>query len=123
MRNWKLVVGGALAILVTCAWLIPATVASQAQGGGQGGEQATKYTAPRTPWGDPDLQAAVKWHTRYARQNGIHVSPTFMVGGIVPDDDAARLRSEGVARVYTPKDYDILGIVADMAEVAAGRAA
>ena len=44
-----------------------------------------------------------------------------VVGGIVPDDDAARLRSEGVARVYTPKDYDILGIVADMAEVAAGR--
>ena len=45
-----------------------------------------------------------------------------VLGGIVPDDDADRLRSQGVARVYTPKDYDILGIVADMAEVAARRA-
>ncbi len=35
---------------------------------------------------DPDLQAAVKWHARYARQNGIHVSPTFMIDGIVQAD-------------------------------------
>jgi len=26
---------------------------------------------------------ALRWHTRYARQNGIHVSPTFMVNRIV----------------------------------------
>jgi hypothetical protein len=24
-----------------------------------------------------------RWHTRYARQNGIHVSPTFMIDGLV----------------------------------------
>jgi (2R)-ethylmalonyl-CoA mutase len=59
---------------------------------------------------------------RGLRQGGGEEIPV-VVGGIVPDDDAARLRSEGVARVYTPKDYDILGIVADMAEVAARRAA
>lgn len=29
------------------------------------------------------LQKAIKAHTRYARQNGIHVSPTFMVNGLV----------------------------------------
>ena len=29
------------------------------------------------------LEAVVKQHTRYARQNGIHVSPTFMVNGLV----------------------------------------
>lgn len=29
------------------------------------------------------LDREVKWHTRYARQNGIHVSPTFMANGIV----------------------------------------
>lgn len=31
----------------------------------------------------PDLQNAIKWHCKYARQNGIHVSPTFMVNGLV----------------------------------------
>jgi hypothetical protein len=35
---------------------------------------------------DPELQAAVKWHTRYARQNGIHVSPSFMLDGLVQPD-------------------------------------
>ena len=29
------------------------------------------------------LEATVKAHTRYARQNGIHVSPTFMVDGLI----------------------------------------
>jgi predicted DsbA family dithiol-disulfide isomerase len=32
---------------------------------------------------DPALEHAIKWHTKYARQNGIHVSPTFMVDGLV----------------------------------------
>jgi len=31
----------------------------------------------------PDLDRAVKLHCRYARQNGIHVSPTFMIDGLV----------------------------------------
>ena len=31
----------------------------------------------------PDLDREIKWHSRYARQNGIHVSPTFMVNGLV----------------------------------------
>jgi Thioredoxin len=34
----------------------------------------------------PDLDREVKWHSRYARQNGIHVSPTFMVNGLVQND-------------------------------------
>ena len=33
-----------------------------------------------------DLDREVKWHCRYARQNGIHVSPTFMVDGLVQTD-------------------------------------
>jgi hypothetical protein len=28
----------------------------------------------------------VKWHAKYGRQNGIHVSPTFMIDGLVQDD-------------------------------------
>ncbi|PZQ50831.1 MAG: thioredoxin [Rhodovulum sulfidophilum] len=31
----------------------------------------------------PELEAEIKWHAKYARQNGIHVSPTFMVDGLV----------------------------------------
>jgi predicted DsbA family dithiol-disulfide isomerase len=31
----------------------------------------------------PDLDRAVKWHCRYARQNGIHVSPSFMIDGLL----------------------------------------
>lgn len=51
----------------------------------------------------PDLDREIKWHCKYARQNGIHVSPTFMIDGIIqPDmssgdevaDWAARLRKD-----------------------------
>lgn len=31
----------------------------------------------------PDLDREIKWHSKYARQNGIHVSPTFMVDGLI----------------------------------------
>ena len=31
----------------------------------------------------PELEHIIKWHCKYARQNGIHVSPTFMVDGLV----------------------------------------
>ncbi|EMM6764225.1 thioredoxin [Pluralibacter gergoviae] len=34
----------------------------------------------------PELQTAIKWHCKYARQNGIHVSPTFVVNGLVQAD-------------------------------------
>ncbi len=34
----------------------------------------------------PDLDREIKWQSRYARQNGIHVSPTFMIDGIVQAD-------------------------------------
>jgi hypothetical protein len=37
-------------------------------------------------FGIPDLDREVKWHCKYARQNGIHVSPTFMIDGLVRTD-------------------------------------
>ena len=37
-------------------------------------------------FGIPDLDREVKWHCKYARQNGIHVSPTFMIDGLVQAD-------------------------------------
>ena len=34
----------------------------------------------------PDLDREVKWDCKHARQNGIHVSPTFMIDGLVQAD-------------------------------------
>jgi (2R)-ethylmalonyl-CoA mutase len=42
-----------------------------------------------------------------------------IVGGIIPDEDAAKLRAEGVSAVYTPRDYDVLRILREMVEIAA----
>ncbi|WP_299622082.1 protein meaA [uncultured Tateyamaria sp.] len=41
-----------------------------------------------------------------------------IVGGIIPDDDAARLRQMGVARVYTPKDFELNTIMMDIVTLA-----
>lgn len=45
-----------------------------------------------------------------------------VVGGVIPDDDAAALRSLGVARVYTPREYDLTEMVGQMADLVALRA-
>ncbi|RMH46169.1 MAG: protein meaA [Alphaproteobacteria bacterium] len=41
-----------------------------------------------------------------------------VVGGIIPEEDAARLREMGVARVYTPKDFALNRIMADIVAIA-----
>jgi (2R)-ethylmalonyl-CoA mutase len=40
-----------------------------------------------------------------------------VVGGIIPPADAAQLIGFGVARVYTPKDYDVTAIMADIVDL------
>ncbi|TDO52506.1 (R)-ethylmalonyl-CoA mutase [Kribbella sp. VKM Ac-2527] len=50
------------------------------------------------------------------REAGLHDVPV-VVGGIVPDADARALRSAGVAAVYTPKDYDLTGMMSDVVDV------
>jgi ethylmalonyl-CoA mutase len=40
-----------------------------------------------------------------------------VVGGIVPDGDAARLREQGVARVFTPKDFELTQILREVVAV------
>ncbi|PIE13407.1 MAG: protein meaA [Rhodobacterales bacterium] len=37
-----------------------------------------------------------------------------IVGGIIPDDDAKHLLEQGVARVYTPKDFELNAIMMDI---------
>lgn len=41
-----------------------------------------------------------------------------IVGGIIPDDDAERLKAMGVARVYTPKDFELNTIMHDIVSLA-----
>jgi (2R)-ethylmalonyl-CoA mutase len=54
------------------------------------------------------------------RDEGVDVSKVPVVlGGIIPDDDAEKLREQGVARVYTSKDRDLTGIVAEVAALLA----
>lgn len=51
----------------------------------------------------PDLDREMKAHARYARQNGIHVSPTFMIDGLVqPDLSSGDAVSDWVARLTKP---------------------
>ncbi len=40
-----------------------------------------------------------------------------VVGGIIPEGDAALLREQGVAAVFTPKDFELTGILREVAEV------
>jgi ethylmalonyl-CoA mutase len=45
------------------------------------------------------------------------VTAKVVVGGIVPDDDARALKADGVAAVYTPKDYSMATIMADLLDL------
>ncbi len=47
------------------------------------------------------------------REAGIGDIPV-VAGGIIPEADAARSRALGVARVYTPKDFELNRIMADI---------
>ena len=40
-----------------------------------------------------------------------------IVGGIVPPEDEAALKAMGVARIYTPKDFDLNAIMSDMLKI------
>jgi ethylmalonyl-CoA mutase len=46
------------------------------------------------------------------------VDAPVVVGGIIPEADQRKLVDEGVARVFTPKDYRLAEIMADIADLA-----
>ena len=58
---------------------------------------------------------------RLLGEQGIDVP--VVVGGIIPAADADDLRAAGVAAVYTPKDFDVSRIMAEVAELVAARQA
>jgi (2R)-ethylmalonyl-CoA mutase len=57
------------------------------------------------------------------RLRAVGVDCPVIVGGIIPEDDRPRLLAAGVARVYTPKDFELGRIMADIAELVAARRA
>jgi (2R)-ethylmalonyl-CoA mutase len=56
------------------------------------------------------------------RKAGLDEVP-LAVGGIIPEQDAERLRAAGVRRVYTPKDFDLTRIVGEIVDLVEERAA
>jgi (2R)-ethylmalonyl-CoA mutase len=61
----------------------------------------------------------VKEVLRRMRELGVGDVPV-VVGGIIPTEDAKELLAAGVARVYTPKDYEIQDIMSDLVDIAVG---
>ncbi len=51
------------------------------------------------------------------------VDAPVIVGGIIPPADARMLADSGIARVYTPKDFDLNRIMVDIADLVAERSA
>jgi (2R)-ethylmalonyl-CoA mutase len=51
------------------------------------------------------------------RSEGLGHVPV-VVGGIIPEEDARNLRALGVARVYTPKDFELNTIMSDIVTLA-----
>jgi (2R)-ethylmalonyl-CoA mutase len=54
---------------------------------------------------------------RLLREHG--VDAPVVVGGIIPEADQSELLAAGVARVYTPKDFRVSDIVAELADLLA----
>jgi (2R)-ethylmalonyl-CoA mutase len=53
------------------------------------------------------------------RKEGLGDIPV-VVGGIIPPEDAVKLKSFGVAAVYTPKDFQLNDIMADIVRLVEG---
>ncbi|MEA3214241.1 MAG: ethylmalonyl-CoA mutase, partial [Acidimicrobiia bacterium] len=52
---------------------------------------------------------------RLLREEGVEAP--VIVGGIIPDDDRPALLALGVAKVYTPRDFELARIMGDIAQL------
>ncbi len=52
---------------------------------------------------------------RLVREAGVEAP--VVAGGIIPEDDRARLLEAGVAAVYTPKDFELVRIMGELADL------
>ncbi len=57
---------------------------------------------------------------RLLREHEVDVP--VVIGGIIPAADAAKLREQGVAAVFTPKDFDVNRIMGEIVDLVAARA-
>ena len=55
------------------------------------------------------------------KESGLSHIPVI-AGGIIPDEDAEKLRAIGVAKIYTPKDFELNKIMADIVTLVDPRA-
>ena len=62
-------------------------------------------------------QPTVSHHLRLLRE--ADVQAPVVVGGIIPPADVRSLEAAGIARIYTPKNYELAAIMSDVAELAA----
>ena len=53
------------------------------------------------------------------RMQGAGLDIPVIVGGIIPDEDCAALTEMGIARIYTPKDFDLNRIMLDIVALVA----
>jgi ethylmalonyl-CoA mutase len=52
------------------------------------------------------------------REQGVDPSSVpVVVGGVIPDDDAEKLRTLGVARVFTPREHDLTKMIGEVADL------
>ncbi len=49
-----------------------------------------------------------------ARLNAAGLDVPVIVGGIIPEDDAEKLKAMGVAQIYTPKNFELNAIMGDI---------
>ncbi len=58
-----------------------------------------------------------RFHLDKYISSDINTSSTHLVGGIIPSEDAAALEKSGIAAVYTPKDFELNRIMADVVRI------
>ena len=81
---------------------------------GRGPRRGRRRRRPLDPLGLAP-RAGARDHPAACATDG--VDAPVVVGGIIPDADRERLEAVGVARVYTPKDFRLAAIMADIAEL------
>jgi methylmalonyl-CoA mutase cobalamin-binding domain/chain len=82
------------------------------------------YAAGASPTRPPRTRASTRLAPRsrsavLSELEEAGASVPVVVGGIIPPADEAALREAGVARVYTPKDFEVSRIMGDIVDVVA----
>jgi hypothetical protein len=103
MRNTVLASIGLGAVL-TLAWFVSAPISGQAPGGTTKGsaveEAAAKYEAPRTSWGDPDLQG--QWNSQTSTPLERPRSGALAEKDSLSEEEAESIESANLARADGP---------------------